>query len=83
MGIFFGLIISISITWPLKYALGAYGAVIAPYIMGIILMIFIEYFIITGVGFFERIKSKKINTAQINSNLANNGVSLRVKYSEN
>ena len=48
VGIFFGLIIGISIGWPFAMLLGAYGIVVAPYIMGIVLMVFIEFFIIEG-----------------------------------
>jgi len=63
IGILAGLIIGITIAWPLSEFFGNFGVIIAPYILGLILMVFIELFIIEGVRFWEcareRLKDKK------------------------
>jgi len=48
IGIFIGLIIGITIAWPISQFLGRFGVIIAPYVLGLIVMIFIEIFIIEG-----------------------------------
>lgn len=48
VGIFLGLIVGIAIAWPMSEFLGRFGVVIAPYILGVILMVFVEFFIIEG-----------------------------------
>ena len=60
IGIFFGMIIGVFIGWPTAALLGAYGIVIAPYVMGIVLMVFIEFFIMEGVGFVKS-RKKRLN----------------------
>ncbi len=58
IGIFFGLIFGLTVGWPAPAILGAYGMVIAPYIMGIVLMGFVEFFIIDGGGILKYLKKK-------------------------
>lgn len=57
-GIFFGLIIGITFAWPIAELLGEFGIIVAPYILGIILMVFIEFFIIEGLNIVKSIKRK-------------------------
>ena len=59
VGIFFGLIIGAGITWPASLFFGRYGYVVAPYIMGIVLMVLIEYFIIEGAGFIKERNTRR------------------------
>jgi len=48
LGIFMGLVMGVLFTWPLSKIFGQYGVIVAPYILGIILMVSIEAFVIEG-----------------------------------
>ena len=48
VGIFLGLLAGITIAWPMSAFLGNFGIIVAPYILGMILMVFIEFFILEG-----------------------------------
>ena len=48
LGIFMGLVIGGLIDWPIAKLTGQFGVIVAPYILGIILMVSIEAFIIEG-----------------------------------
>ena len=58
LGIFFGLIAGILVAWPISRLFGEFGTIIAPYVLGIILMVFIEFFIIEGIKMFSYLKEK-------------------------
>ena len=64
IGIFFGLIIGIMIAWPMSAFLGRFGVIVAPYVLGIIVMVFIEVFIFEGGKMFavlrNRLREKRI-----------------------
>ena len=55
-GIVVGLTIAISIAWPLAAFAGQFGVIVAPYILGMVLMIFIEFFIVEGVNIAKRVR---------------------------
>jgi len=59
LGIFAGLAIGVSVAWPASKLLGEFGIVIAPYILGIILMVFVEFFIIDGKKLVKKILEEK------------------------
>lgn len=61
LGIFIGLIIGTSIAWPMAKLLGEIGVVVAPYALGIILLVFIEFFIVEGPKIISNIKKKYVN----------------------
>ncbi len=48
LGIFLGLLIGVTIAWPMSAFLGRFGLITAPYVLGIILMVFVEFFILEG-----------------------------------
>jgi hypothetical protein len=48
LGLVIGLTVSITIAWPVSAFLGQFGTIVAPYILGLILMVFIELFIVEG-----------------------------------
>ena len=56
LGLVGGLLIGTIIAWPASRLFGEMGAVSAPYILGIILMIFIEAFIIDGKDIIKYLK---------------------------
>lgn len=58
LGIVAGLAVGIAIAWPMSAFLGQFGFVIAPYILGLILIIFIEFFIIEGKRIIELLVQK-------------------------
>ena len=58
LGIFIGLAIGVSVAWPVSKILGEYGVIVSPYILGIILLVFIEFFIIEGQAILERFRQK-------------------------
>ena len=60
LGICVGLAVGISIAWPASKLLGEFGIIVAPYILGIILMIFIEIFIVEGKNILEKTRQKAI-----------------------
>mgnify|MGYP001576206190 CR=1 FL=1 len=53
LGMVAGVVIGTSIAWPMSALLGQFGVVTAPYILGLILIIFIEFFIIEGKRIIE------------------------------
>ena len=48
LGVVAGLFVGIAIAWPTSKLLGEFGSIVAPYILGLILMVFVEFFIIEG-----------------------------------
>ena len=58
LGIILGLVAGIVIAWPMSKLLGEFGVVVAPYVLGIILLVFIEFFIIEGKEIFRRIANR-------------------------
>ncbi|MDD5731882.1 MAG: hypothetical protein PHU42_03260 [Patescibacteria group bacterium] len=48
LGLVVGLTISITIAWPISAFFGQFGTIVAPYILGLILMVFVELFIVEG-----------------------------------
>lgn len=69
-GLVVGLLIGTSIAWPLASILGDYGIVVAPYVLGIILLISVEFFIIWGKKIFDQIReniSKDPDTISIHT----------------
>lgn len=60
-GIIVGLSIGIIIAWPLSQFLGEFGAVVSPYILGLILMIFVEFFILEGKNILVFIQKRFYN----------------------
>lgn len=58
LGIILGLFVGVVFALPIKVFLGELGIVVAPYVMGIVLMVFIEFFIIEGLGIVKNIKSR-------------------------
>uniref|UniRef100_A0A7C4R5L8 PIN domain nuclease n=1 Tax=candidate division CPR3 bacterium TaxID=2268181 RepID=A0A7C4R5L8_UNCC3 len=58
IGIFLGLIVGITIAWPMSTLLGKFGMIVSPYVLGIILLIFVEAFIIEGRDIVRAIVNK-------------------------
>jgi len=48
LGLVAGIAVGVSIAWPMSAFLGQFGTIVAPYILGLILMIFVEFFVIEG-----------------------------------
>jgi len=48
LGVVTGITIGTIIAWPLSALLGQFGVIVAPYILGLILLVFVEFFIIEG-----------------------------------
>jgi len=48
LGVIIGLCVGIVVAWPISAFLGQFGAVVSPYILGLILMVFVEFFIVEG-----------------------------------
>lgn len=48
LGVVVGITIGTIIAWPLSALLGQFGLIVAPYILGLILLVFVEFFIIEG-----------------------------------
>jgi hypothetical protein len=48
LGIFAGLSVGIAVAWPMSEFLGQFGTIVSPYVLGLILMVFVEFFIIEG-----------------------------------
>jgi hypothetical protein len=57
IGILAGLVAGLIISWPSSKLFGEIGVISAPYIMGIILLIFIEAFIVDGKDILKYIKN--------------------------
>jgi len=58
VGALAGMVVGVSIAWPASKILGELGIIIAPYILGIILMVFIEIFIIEGKVILEKVRER-------------------------
>ena len=58
LGIFVGLVIGTSIAWPISKLLGEFGMIVAPYILGIITLVFIEFFIIEGKNILVFVRNR-------------------------
>lgn len=58
LGILAGLVAGIAIAWPISKLLGEFGIVVAPYVLGIILLVFVEFFIIEGKEIVKQIGKK-------------------------
>ena len=58
-GIILGLVIGVSVAWPISKLLGELGLVVAPYILGVAIIIFIEFFVIEGKNIFNKLAGKK------------------------
>lgn len=48
LGVVAGLSIGIVIAWPMAEFLGQFGTIVSPYVLGLILMVFVEFFILEG-----------------------------------
>lgn len=57
-GILLGLVAGVILAWPLSKFFGQMGIVVAPYVMGIVVMVFVEFFIIEGRNIFRALADK-------------------------
>jgi len=64
LGIVLGLFAGTLIAWPLATFLGRFGVVVAPYLLGIVLLFFVEAFIIEGpeiIRSFMTVEKKELD----------------------
>ncbi len=58
IGIFIGLSVGITIALPISAFLGHFGIIVAPYILGVILMVGVEICVVEGGRMIDEIKKK-------------------------
>ena len=58
LGLIVGLSVGVSIAWPASKILSDFGIIVSPYILGIILMVFVEIFIVEGKTIIEKVREK-------------------------
>jgi len=58
LGVVVGIIIGALIAWPFSVLFGQFGIIVSPYILGLILMVFVEFFIIEGKGILIFLQSQ-------------------------
>lgn len=58
LGVIIGIVAGIVIAWPFSAFLGQFGIIVAPYILGLILLVFVEFFIIEGKYIFVLVQRR-------------------------